>query len=86
MGAAQPLRPKRDREEAMTKILTGRYDSIDKARNALDELINAGFDREKVFLDREKSLVKVMTPNDVEREAREIIDRHEPAEVTERSA
>ena len=69
----------------MTKTLTGKYDSPDKARNALDDLINIGFEREKVFLDRDNTLVKVITPNDVEREVREILDRHKPAEVTERT-
>lgn len=68
----------------MTKTLTGKYDSLDKARNALDDLINIGLDREKIFLDRGNTLVKVMIPNDIEREVREILDRHEPADVTER--
>ena len=70
----------------MTKTLTGKYDSLDKARNALDDLINIGFEREKIFLDRDNTLVKVITPNDIEREVREILDRHEPATVTERPA
>jgi hypothetical protein len=70
----------------MTKILTGKYASADAARNVLDELINAGFDREKVYLDAESASVKVMTPNDTEREAREILDRHAPSEVFERTA
>ena len=69
----------------MVKTLTGKYDSLDKARNALDDLINIGLDREKVFLDRDNTLVKVMIPNDIEREVREVLDRHQPAEVTERT-
>jgi hypothetical protein len=70
----------------MTRILTGKYASVNAARNAMDELINAGFDREKVYLDAGSSTVKVMTPTATEREAREILDRHEPAEVFERTA
>jgi hypothetical protein len=70
----------------MTKILTGRYDSLDAARNAFDDLINAGFDREKVYLDRDTSHVKVMAPGATEPEAREILARHRPAEVFERPA
>lgn len=69
----------------MTKTLTGAYDSLDKARNALDDLINIGLDREKVFLDRDNTLVKVMIPDDIEREVREVLDRHDPSAVTERS-
>ncbi len=70
----------------MTKILTGKYDTAERAQNAFNDLINAGFDREKVFLDRETSHLKVMTPNDAEREAREILDRHGPLEVFQREA
>lgn len=68
----------------MAKTLTGKYDSLGKARNALDDLINIGLEREKIFLDRDNTLVKVIIPNDIEREVREILDRHEPAAVTER--
>jgi len=70
----------------MTKILSGEYDSIDKARNALDDLINTGLDREKVFLDRDNTLVKVMIPNEIEAEVRDILDRHQPSAVFERAA
>lgn len=70
----------------MVKILSGEYDSLDKARNALDDLINSGLDREKVFLDSENTLVKAMIPNEIEREVREILDRHEPSAVFERAA
>lgn len=69
----------------MTKTLTGSYDSLDKARNALDDLINIGLDREKVFLDRDHTLVKVMIPDDIEREVREVLDRHDPSAVSERT-
>lgn len=68
----------------MTKTLTGKFDTLDKARNALDDFVNAGFDREKLFLDTGAMLLKVITPNDIEREVREILGRHDPAEVTER--
>jgi hypothetical protein len=70
----------------MTKILTGKYDTAERARNAFDDLINAGFDREKVYLDRETAHLKVMTPNDAEREARDILARHGPIQVFERTA
>jgi hypothetical protein len=69
----------------MAKTLTGKYDSLDKARNALDDLINIGLDREKVFLDRDNTLVKVIIPNDIEREVRGILDSHGPVAVTERT-
>ena len=70
----------------MAKILTGSYDSLDKARNALGDLISTGFDREKVFLDRDNARIKVMIGDPIEREVREILNRHEPDEVLERAA
>lgn len=65
------------------KTLTAIYPSPDGARNAFDDLINAGFAREKIHLDHDAGLVKVITPGDVESEARELLDRHDPTEVTE---
>jgi hypothetical protein len=70
----------------MTKILTGKYASPEQARNAFDALINVGFDREKVFLDRETAHVKVMAPDAVEKEARDILAEHGPEAVFERMA
>lgn len=70
----------------MAKILTGRYASADAATAVLDDLINAGFDREKVFVDRDTAHVKVMTPSETEPEAREILNRHRPEEIFERTA
>lgn len=68
----------------MAKALTGTFDSVDKARNASDDLINIGLEQEKVFLDRDHMLVKVIVPNSIEREIREVFDRHDPSAVTER--
>ena len=68
----------------MTKTLTGHFGSADTARNALDDLINAGFARETLFLDNDDTALRVITPIDIEREVREILGRHGPKEVTER--
>jgi hypothetical protein len=70
----------------MPKILTGRYGSAAAAVAAAADLINAGFEREKVYLNRDTAHVKVMTPTETEREAREILGRHDPAEMFERLA
>jgi hypothetical protein len=69
---------------AMPKTLTGTYGSAEAARNAHEDLIHTGFPSEKVFLDRDKGEVKVITADGNEREAREILDRHQPTEVGER--
>ncbi|MCL5775879.1 hypothetical protein M1105_02545 [Limibaculum sp. FT325] len=68
----------------MAKTLTGHFGSADTARNALDDLINAGFARETMFLGNDDTALKVITPNDIEHEVREILGRHGPKEVTKR--
>lgn len=50
----------------MTRTVTGVCDSVEKARNAVDELIYDGIDREKVYLDEETNQVKVMIPDTIE--------------------
>jgi hypothetical protein len=74
------------KEGKMAKILTGKFPTHEHARNAFDDLINAGFEREKVYLDRETHHVKVITPLDTEREARELLGRHDPEQIFERPA
>lgn len=68
----------------MTKTLTGRYGTPGAARNAHEDLIDTGFPAEKVFLDREHGEVKVIASEFSEREAREILGRHQPKDITER--
>lgn len=62
----------------MIKTLTAAYGSLDAARNALDELISDGIDREKMFLDTTRAELKVMIPGAIEREITEILARHDP--------
>jgi len=65
----------------MIKTVTAIYDSAGKARNAEDDLVSSGIDREKVFFDKETNQVKVMIPESAEREVTEILNRHDPTEV-----
>jgi len=67
----------------MVKTLTATYENGDAARNARDDLIDTGYPDEKVFLDDAASAVKVITPAETAREAREILDRHQPERVDE---
>ncbi len=67
----------------MTKTLTGRYASANAALNTHEDLIHTGFPSEKVYLDRRRAEVTVMTPDPGAREVREILSRHLPAEITE---
>ncbi len=70
----------------MRKILTSSFGSVDAARNAVDELINAGFPREQVMREEHGSTVKVMTPAASEDEVREILERHDPTLIEDRPA
>jgi len=65
----------------MTKTVTGVFDSADKVRNAVDDLVSSGIDSEKVYADKENNQVKVMIPDTIEREITEILNRHNPTEV-----
>ena len=68
----------------MTETINAVFSSVDKAKNAVDDLLSTGIDREKVFLDEDNIQVKVITPNVVEREIVEILQRHQPMQVSER--
>jgi hypothetical protein len=68
----------------MPKTLTGKYGSAAAAVNAHEDLVHTGLPSEKVFLDRDKAEVKAIAADGNEREIREILDRHQPSEVTER--
>lgn len=65
----------------MVQAVTAVYESVDAAENVIDELVADGFDKEKVFLDRDNRQVKVMTPDSGRREVEEILGRHGPREV-----
>jgi hypothetical protein len=67
----------------MPKTVTGKFGSADAARNAHEDLIDSGFPSEKVYLDREAGEVKVIATADTEREVREILGRHQPADISE---
>jgi len=68
-------------EREMTKTITGRYDASLKIKNAQEDLIASGIDREKIFPDEEAGQLKVMVPSDIEPEIVEILKRHQPSSV-----
>jgi len=65
----------------MSITLTGTYENMDAVRNTLDDLISTGIDREKVFVDKEHTQIKVMIPQTIQREVTEILNRHNPTEM-----
>ena len=68
----------------MATTLTATYATEPAGRNAYDDLIGSGYPRHKIFRPKDMAEIKVMSPRDTLREAREIIARHEPSKVIER--
>lgn len=62
----------------MLRTVTATYGSRDTLRNVVDDILGVGIEREKVFVDDEAMLVKVMIPSDTEPEVLEILGRHHP--------
>jgi predicted acyltransferase (DUF342 family) len=60
----------------VNKTINGSYDNHDQARNAWEDLIAIGIPREKVYIDEEAKVVKVIMPQETEAEIREIFERH----------
>lgn len=67
----------------MRTILTANFNSTAGAHNAHGDLIDTGYPTEMVYLDSDAGEVKVITSADSEREAREILGRHQPEAITE---
>jgi len=65
----------------MTKTVTAAYSTTAAARNALEELLADGIEREKIFLDTTRAELKVMIPDTIEPEITEILNRHQPTTV-----
>jgi hypothetical protein len=63
----------------MTKTLFAAYKEVDAVKNSLDDLINHGIDREKIFADEDSMEVRVMIHEAMEAEVNEILNRHHPA-------
>lgn len=73
-------------EADMTEVITATYGSLEQARNTVDDLVSIGIDSEKVYLDADTMQVKVMLPDVIKPEIMQILQRHNPDQVTERQA
>lgn len=65
----------------MIRTITGSYDASLKIRNAREDLIASGIDREKIFPDEAHGQLKVMVPDAIENEIVEILKRHQPSSL-----
>lgn len=66
----------------MLETITATYANQTTVANVVDELINAGIPREKIYSDDAIMQVKVMVPETGVSGAREILHRHKPAEIS----
>lgn len=66
----------------MLKTVTATYASQTTVSNVVDELINAGIPREKIYADGAPLQVKVMVPETGVEGLKEILNRHEPTTVS----
>lgn len=65
----------------MFVTVTGTYDSIDKLRNAEEDLRATGIPSEKIFVYEEAKQIKVMIPETTKPEILELLGRHDPTQV-----
>lgn len=65
----------------MFKTITATYDSETTLTNVVDDLINDGLPREKVFRDDKLLQIKVMIPEVEESGINEILKRHSPIKI-----
>jgi len=68
----------------MTETISATYDSNTQAKNAVDDLVSTGIPRESIFLVKETNQVKVIAADVTEGEIVEILQRHQPSQVSER--
>lgn len=60
----------------MKKTINGSYQDHYQVKNTWDELIEAGVPRERIYIDEDAKVIKVIVASEAEPEIREIFDRH----------
>jgi len=66
----------------MLKTITATYASKTTVANVVDELVNDGIPREKIYSDDTTMQVKVMVPETGVLGIEEILNRHEPTSIS----
>ena len=66
----------------MTRIVTAIYASAETLVNVRDDLVSTGIPQEKIRINKDKRQVQVMSPDVTEDEIVEILERHEPTQLT----
>ena len=66
----------------MSKTLTRSFESATQVKNTREDLIATGIPQENIFVDDENLQIKVMFPDQIEREILEILNRHVRSSAT----
>jgi hypothetical protein len=68
----------------MTKTITAVFASPTQVTNAFDDLVSTGIPQDKIFADQEKPEIKVASPETSVPEIKEILNRHQPKDISEK--
>ncbi|MCK7549571.1 hypothetical protein ACFQGA_14525 [Marinobacter koreensis] len=60
----------------MSKAINGKFENMDQARNTRDDLIGSEIPQDRIYIDEEAQVIRVMLPQEEAREVYEIFDRH----------
>jgi len=66
----------------MTITITATYNEDAALTNVVDELVNDGLEREKVYADEEKKQIKVIVHEGIVASVKEILKRHHPTQLS----
>lgn len=61
----------------MNTTLTGRFEQLDQARVAREEMIAAGIPQDKIFIDEDQRQIKVIIPEEQSPQILEIFSSHD---------
>ena len=69
------------KEQTSAKVITATYGSAETLNNVADDLVNIGLPAEEFFADKKSKQVKVIAGSAIESEIKEVLNRHNPAQV-----
>lgn len=65
----------------MQTTITATYDNKTALTNVVDDLVNDGLPREKIFADEDRLEVKVIVPTVTEPGITQLLKRHDPIKI-----
>lgn len=71
-----------ERATAMTKTVTGAYESATQIKNAQNDLIAIGIPQEQIFVDDDNKQIKVIIADETEPEIEDILKQHDASSMS----